>query len=363
MTLASPPPRPRPVIAAMAAYRPPLEGRRGAALRLDFNERSGPAPVAAMAALRALAGESVAAYPEYEAYERRLARWLGVAESCVLPTNATDEGIQVVALTFVDPGQKVLLAEPTFAMFRVYAQISGAQVVSVPYVEPDLAFPADLFLHHLATDMDIRVAVLVDPNNPTATDLDSELVARVCATRPDVAVLVDEAYGAFTRRTSIPLIARHANLIVSQTFSKAHGLAGLRIGHLVSCADNIAALRKVRSPYSVNIAAMAAAAALMDQEVEDRDPYVRQCLEGRDLLAAGLRVRGIRVRRAGANFVLADFGAAAAAVGSALRAHGVLVRDRSSDPGLAGHVRITAAPPDDIAGFFEVLDRIAPTWR
>ncbi len=259
------PPRPRRAIEAMPAYRPPLEGRRGK-LRLDFNERTEGAPFACLEALRALGPEALAAYPEYGPYVARLAAHLGVEPGEVLPTNATDEAIQVVVQTYVDPGDRVLLAIPTFAMFSVYARIAGAELVEVPY-DPAaaLAFPEAAYLRALGEDPRIRLAVLVDPNNPTATELDPALVARVCEARPDVPVHHDEAYGAFTGRTAVPLVRTHRNLNVSQTFSKAHGLAGLRIGHLVSGAENIAALGKVRSPYSVNVAARAAAAALLEE--------------------------------------------------------------------------------------------------
>jgi histidinol-phosphate aminotransferase len=268
------PPRPRAAIVAMPAYRPPLEGRRGK-LRLDFNERTEGAPPAAMRALAALSAEDVAAYPEYGPYLARLARALGLRPDEVLPTNATDEAIQVVIQTYVDPGARMLVAVPTFAMFLVYARIAGVEVVEVPFEGERREFPEAAYLARLREDPRVRLAVLVDPNNPTATDLPAGLVERACAARPDVPVLVDEAYGAFTGRSAVPLIGLCPNLIVSQTFSKAHGLAGLRIGHLVSCAANVSALSKVRSPYSVNVAAMAAASSLLEEESRDREEVSR----------------------------------------------------------------------------------------
>jgi len=362
----------------MPAYRPPLEGRRGL-LRLDFNERTEGAPLDALLALARLAAEgaeAVAAYPEYGPYVSKLAHALGVRPDEVLPTNATDEAIQVVVQTYADAGTRMLLAAPTFAMFQVYARIAGVEPVEVPYEGPRMDFPEEAYLARLAADASIRIAVLVDPNNPTATDLPVGFVERVCRARPDVAVLVDEAYGAFTGRSAIPLVRDLPNLIVSQTFSKAHGLAGLRIGHLVSQAANIAALAKVRSPYSVNVAAMAAAGALLDAEVRDRrevsrslpmpphgpagEPraYVERAAEGMRILLEGLEARGIPVVRSGANFVLTRVGAEHASLVRALRERGVLVRDRSSDRGLEGHVRFTAGPPDHVRLLLETIDRI-----
>lgn len=352
-------PRPRRAVEEMPAYRPPLEGRRGL-LRLDFNERTEGAPESALAAVRALGAEALAAYPEYGPYVAKLAAHLGVASGEVLPTNATDEAIQTAVLTYVDAGARVLMAAPTFAMFAVYARIAGAEVVEVPYAAGSLDFPEEEYLRILRTDASVRLAVLVDPNNPTATPLDRALVARVCEVRPDVPVLLDEAYGPFTGRSAVPLIARFENLIVSQTFSKAHGLAGLRIGHLISCAENVAALAKVRSPYSVNVAGMAAAAALIDDPREPR-AFVERALEGRRALEEGFAARGIPVVRAGANFVLARFGGDHAGAAAALKRRGVLVRDRSSDRGLAGCVRVTAGPPEHAARFLTALDDVFRT--
>lgn len=347
-------PAPRRAIAAMPAYRPPLEGRRGL-LRLDFNERTAPPHPDVLAALGRLSGEALAAYPEYGPYRARLARYLGVEPEQTLPVNATDEAIQTVMLTYLEPGRLLVLAEPTFAMFRVYATIAGGEVASVAYPR-DLSFPEDAFLAALA-DERVAVAVLVDPNSPTGTPVPHAAIARIASARPGLPVLVDEAYGAFTGRTAIDLVRAHPNLIVSQTFSKAHGLAGLRIGHLVGHPDVIADLSKVRSPYSVNVAAMAAAEAIMalGREAEP-GPYVEEALAARRGLAEGLLGRGISVRGGAANFVLVDLGERCAEVVAGLRARGILIRDRSGDPGLAGCARISTGTREEIARFFDALD-------
>lgn len=348
-----PHPLPRLAVREMPAYRPPLEGRRGL-LRLDFNERTIGAPRAALEAIARLDPEAVAAYPEYGPYVTRLARRLGVAADQVLPTNATDEAIQVAVQTYVDAGDEVVLPSPTFAMFAVYARVAGAILVEVPFRRepaPDgarLAVDEEAYLAALARPR-VRLAVLVDPNNPTATPLPPGFVERACAARPDVPVLVDEAYGAFVGRTAIGLVPRHPNLLVSQTFSKAHGLAGLRIGHLVSQAANIAALAKVRSPYSVNVAALAAAAALLDLPPEGEPAtFVAQALEGRRRLVDGLRAMGVPLLGEDANFALARLGADLEPVLARLREAGILVRDRSRDRGLAGCVRATAGTPEQV---------------
>jgi len=353
-------PKPREVIQKMAAYRPPLEGRRGL-LRLDFNERTEGAPIEAIQALASITPDDLATYPEYSPYIKVLSESLGVGEDCVLPTNATDEAIQVVMLTYLDAGDKVLLASPTFSMFAIYAQISGAEVVEVPYNPETLEFPSELYLEALQ-DPSIKLAVAVDPNNPTATSVDPAVLRKICETRPDIPVLVDEAYGSFTGRTAIPMTETYSNLIVCQTFSKAFGLAGLRIGHLVSCPENIANLSKVRSPYSVNLAAMAAAEALIKAGAEKiPGTFVAKAMKGREMLVRGLEERGFPIRSVGANFVLTHVGSEHKALCQALRDRGILVRDRSSDRGLDGCVRVSAGSSEQMEQFFSTLDAIFST--
>ncbi|MHC4829274.1 MAG: pyridoxal phosphate-dependent aminotransferase [Planctomycetota bacterium] len=348
-------PRPRPTIEALPPYRPPLEGRRGL-LRLDFNERTVAPHPATLEALAAIAGEDLAAYPEYGSYTEQLARYLGVDPVNVLPTNATDEAIQTVMLTYAEPGEGVLLCEPTFAMFRVYAGIAGAKVHAVRYPE-DLSFPLEAYREAMRATDALKVAVIVDPNNPTTTDVGLDAIEAVCRERPDVTVFVDEAYGAFTGRTAIPLIARYPNLVVSQTFSKAHGLAGLRIGHLVACQEAIAALSKVRSPYSVNVAAMAAASAIMAlPREEEPGHFVAEVHTNRPRLVQALTDRGLHVKRASANFCLVEVGESVGALVGALRQGGVLVRNRSNDPGLDGCFRVSVGTAAQIDAFLEVLD-------
>jgi histidinol-phosphate aminotransferase len=155
-------------------------------------------------------------------------------------------------------------------------------------------------------------------------------------------VLVDEAYAEFSGRTLIgPALDRHRNLVVGRTFAKAHGLAALRIGALIAHPDTLAPFRRTLPPFSVNICAVRALEAALGDRTH-LDGYVRQSNESRRLIYATCTRLGLRFWHSEANFVLVEVGSDSAAVVAAVAAHGVLIKDRSHQPGCAGCVRITA---------------------
>ncbi len=346
---------PRKAILDMAPYSPPSSGREGK-LRLDFNENTlGCSPRVLAALIEKLSQEQLSIYPEYEATRRALSEFFQVPETQFAFTNGTDEAIQVLVHTYVGEGDEVLVLHPSYAMYRFYAEVAGARVREIPYRAGDLAFPVEELI--AAVTPATRAVLISNPNNPTGTAIGIGDVVRIVEAAPGAAVLIDEAYYDFYGVTALGLIGQYANLFVSRTFSKAHGLAALRAGVLFSQAGNVAYLRKSQSPYSVNtVAAIAVRAAVEDREYLAN--YVRQALEARELLYQGFERRGIRYWRSQGNFVLFEAGPRSIEIRDALRARGVLVRDRSYE--LAGTVRVTAGTPQQVERFFAELDEV---WR
>jgi histidinol-phosphate aminotransferase len=347
--------KPRQAILDMAPYSPPSSGREGK-LRLDFNENTlGCSPRVLAALLEKLSAEQLSIYPEYEATRAALSRYFQVPDSRFVFTNGTDEAIQVLVHAFVGEGDEALILHPSYAMYRFYAQVAGARVRELPYRNPDLAFPVEELI--AAVTPATRAILISNPNNPTGTAIGLPEIERILEAAPDAAVLIDEAYYDFCGVTALPLIGRHPNLFVSRTFSKAHGLAALRAGVLFSQEHNVALMRKSQSPYSVNaVAAIAVRAAVEDSEY--LAGYVRQALEARERLYEGFDRRGIRYWRSQGNFVLFEAGARSIEIRDALRARGVLVRDRSYE--LPGTVRVTAGTPAQVEHFFAALDEVWP---
>jgi len=321
----------------LAPYAAPEEGREGK-LRLDFNENTVGCSPAVLRALRRVTAEQLAIYPEYEKSTLRLARSFGVRPTEMLLTNGVDDALRLLMETFVEPGSTVLIPEPTFSMYRFFSQVAGARVEVVRY-DDQMRFPLDATLRALKRSP--RILFLSNPNNPTGTLLDLAALEQILDAARRTLVLVDEAYFEFARVTALPWIRRRSNLVVSRTFSKAPGLAAVRLGALFA-QDHLAdVMRRAFTPYPVNtLALVAAEAALGDQDFLRR--YVREVLESRRELAQGLGKLGARVFPSGANFVLADLGRGASALVRRLARRGILLRDRASDFGRDGFVRITA---------------------
>ena len=344
--------KPRDAVVRMAPYSPPTAGREGK-LRLDFNENTvGCSPAVVRALASAVTQERLTIYPEYEATRAALSSFFGVPEQLFLLTNGTDEAIQVLVNTYVDDEQESIVLTPSYAMYRFYAEVAGARVIDLPYRPADLAFPVEELMARVTPST--RAILIANPNNPTGTGIGVEAIEAILQRAPQAAVLIDEAYYEFCGVTALPLIARYGNLFVSRTFSKAYGLAGLRIGCLFSQAANVQYLHKAQSPYSVNIlAAIAARAAVADTAYVDQ--FVHLALRARELLYAGFEQRDIAPYKSHGNFVLFRAGEKSIAIRDALRERGVLVRDRSYE--ISGCVRVTAGTPAQVARFFEALDQ------
>ncbi len=309
------------------AYRPPLVGRTG--MRLDFNENTVGCSPRVLARLRSLDAELLARYPEREPVEKEVAGYLGLDPAQVLLTNGVDEAIHLLSSTYLNPGDEALIVVPTFAMYAIFAEAEGARVVEVRAVD-NFEFPAQDLLAQL--NPRTRLIAVANPNNPTGAAVAGNVLIQIAQAAPQAAVLVDEAYFEFHGETLIDHPRQIENLFVARTFSKAYGLAGLRIGVLAGEARQMAMVRRVASPYNVNAAALAVLPeALQDQEYVSR--YVAQVLSNRDKLQQELGNLGLDYWPSHANFVLVRIGSAHAEFVQALRNRGILVRDRHADPG------------------------------
>jgi histidinol-phosphate aminotransferase len=356
----------RAAVRNLHAYKPPLAGRIG--LRLDFNESTVGCSPRVLAQLRTLDAELLARYPEREPVEKKAANFLGLDPAQVLLTNGVDEAIHLLCSTYLDAGDEALIVVPTFAMYAIFAQAEGARVVEVRAGD-NFTFPATDLLARL--NRRTRLIAVANPNNPTGAAVAGDVLMEVARAAPQAAVLVDEAYFEFhgetllgralIESTTIDPTKQIDNLFVARTFSKAYGLAGLRIGILAGDARQMAMVRRVASPYSVNAAALAVLPeALRDQEYVAR--YVAQVRMNREKLQEELGRLGLRYWPSQANFVLVRIGPMHAEFVRALRDRGILVRDRHTDPGCEGCVRLTVGTDEHtqilIDALREVVERL-----
>ena len=332
--------RPRAAVERMHEYHPPLAGREG--LRLDFNENTVAPSPRVQAVLQRVAAASLTRYPEREPVERIVAGHFGLQPEAVLLTNGVDEALHLVCETYLEPDDEVIVVTPTFSMYRLYAEMTGAAVHSVQ-ATPDLQFPYDNLTAAISNRT--RLIMLASPNNPTGATADSDFLLQIAAAHPQTALLVDEAYIHFHGDSVLNQTAQTENLIVARTFSKAYGLAGLRIGLLAAHPDAMRFIRKVSSPYNVNSVAL----ECLPEALAD-EPYIRwyadQVAQSLALAQQELTNMGVSFYPSHANFILMHVGAKHRELVEAMRRRGVLVRDRSSDPGCAGCVRITLGAVD-----------------
>ncbi len=327
--------RPRQAVERMHEYHPPLAGREG--LRLDFNENTFAPSPRVQAVLQRIAAETLTKYPERHHVERTVAKHFGLADEAVLLTNGVDEAIHLICETYLEPQDEVVIATPTFSMYALYAEATGARVREVQ-ADRSLQFPYKEIQQ--AIQPSTRVIMLASPNNPTGAVVETSFLLELAAATPQAALLVDEAYYHFHGESVLSATVTVPNLFVARTFSKAYGLAGLRIGLLVGHPDAMRFVRKVSSPYNVNsIALECLPEALADEAYISW--YAGQVLQGRAAAELALRKLGVPYWPSHANFILMDIGGKHKEFVAAMRQQGVLVRDRSSDPGCDGCVRIT----------------------
>jgi histidinol-phosphate aminotransferase len=221
-------------------YEAPADGRSGK-IRLDFNENTSGCSPAVLHALGKLTARQIAMYPEYQAPTKRLARHFRVRPEELLLTNGGDDALRVFFDTFVEPDTSILICEPTFPMYRYYAEIAGARICALRY-GANMEFPIDEVIADLRKGP--RVLFIANPNNPTGTLLrEKELRSILQAARRTV-VVMDEAYSEFCDFSAVPWIQKYPHLFVARTFSKVAGLASFRLGAVIASERSLALVRR-----------------------------------------------------------------------------------------------------------------------
>ncbi|MGA2752539.1 MAG: histidinol-phosphate transaminase [Terracidiphilus sp.] len=328
-------PAPRLRVQAMKEYHPPLGNRD--AMRLDFNENTLECSPRVRETLAQISSGALTRYPEREPVEAIVAAHLGLRAEQVALTNGVDEAIHVLFETFLEAGDEVLMPVPTYTMYEVYASATDARVVAVQAAD-DLQFPFERLM--AAITPRTKVIAVANPNSPSGSVATRAQLLELARRAPQAVMLVDEAYFHFFGETVMDLVGTLPNLVVARTFSKAYGVAGLRLGLLAGPVELMRWVRRVLSPYSVNSLAL----ACLPPALEDTaylDWYVGEVLAARAEFEAALDAAKVRHWPSGANFVLVEIGGQHEEFVRLMRDAGVLVRDRSSDSGCDGRVRIT----------------------
>ncbi len=350
-------PIPRARVQAMKEYHPPLGNRD--AMRLDFNENTVACSPRVREVLGRISAGDLTRYPERAPVERIVADHLGVGPEQAVLTNGVDEAIHVLFETFLDAGDELLLPVPTYTMYEVYASATDARTVTVQ-AAGDLHFPFERIMRAITPRT--KIIAIANPNSPSGSIAAREQIIGIAQRAPQAVVLVDEAYFHFYGETVIDLVDAVPNVVVARTFSKAYGLAGLRLGVLVGSVESMHWIRRVLSPYSVNSLALACLPAALE-DTTYLNWYVGEVNAARAEFAAALDAAGLRRWPSHANFILVEIGAKHAEFVRLMSAGGVLVRDRSNDPGCDGFVRITIGTREQMSHAAGVFNRTLETLR
>jgi len=342
----------------MNHYQKPPELYDG--LRLHQNENTGGCSPRVLEAIAKLRADQMGFYPPYAGAIAAVARYLGVPEERITLVNGLDEGIMALAVAYLRPSvggpvPEAVVPEPAFEIFRFDTAVAGGTLVQV-MPRPDFSFPLEDVVKAITERT--RVVFLTNPNNPTGVSMPLSAIRTLSACVPrDAVVLVDEAYAEFAGVSFIAELDSYPNVIVGRTFSKAFGLAGLRIGCLVGDADTMDPIRRAIPVYSVNVAAAAAIQAALD-DLEHLNGYLRQVDESKALLYAACDRLGLKYVKSDSNFVLVCAGGRTDALVKGAFARGVYIRDRSTEPGCAGCIRIGAGIVEHTKRCIAVMEEV-----
>jgi histidinol-phosphate aminotransferase len=335
----------------------------GPGLRLHLNENTGGCAANVLDAIRRVDPRDVSTYPSYPELIRACARHFKVDPEWILLTNGLDEGILMAAVGHIARARahdaETIVPLPAFDPYPNATAAVGATAIRIP-AERDYVFQIDAVLQAITPRT--RIIFLNTPNNPTGQLIAAADVRRVAEAAPRAIVLVDEAYIEFGGDTFLSELAAHRNVLVGRTFSKAYGLAVMRVGVVIGQPAALDPLRMVTLPFNINGVAIAATLAAL----EDREflpAYARQVNESRQKIYAACERLGLTYWRSAANFVLVRVGDSVASFVQAMAARNVHVRDRSNDPSTPGCIRITAGVLEHTERAIDALESVVGSVR
>lgn len=327
-------------------------------VKLASNENPlGPSPLAIEAIRRAL--PELTRYPDGNGFalKQALSSRLGVSPAMITLGNGSNDILELVARAFVGRDDEVVFSEHAFAVYPIVTQAVGGRAVVVPARE----WGHDLDAMAAAVTPATRLVFIANPNNPTGTWIErAELEAFLARIREDVIVVLDEAYTEYVESGDMPngvdYLASYPNLLVSRTFSKAYGLAALRVGYGI-CDPAIAdAMNRVRQPFNVNSLALAAAVAtLADEDYLARSREVNR--QGMVQLEKGFAALDLQWIPSRGNFIAVDMGREAAPLFQALLREGVIVRP-VGNYGMPRHLRVSIGLPAENQRFLDALSKV-----
>ena len=330
-----------------------------ASIKINQNENPFDAPPEIkQETLRRLEKRKWSRYPDFipVSLQERLADFSSWQKDGVIAGNGSNELIQALLMVTIGEGKRVLISEPTFALYRQVTTVLGGDLTSVPLTK-DFQFDVESLAREIEqTKPD--VVILCSPNNPTGCVLSAEDLRRLLSIAPGL-VVIDEAYHEFAQRSAVPLLNEFDRLVVLRTFSKAMALAALRVGYLLASPELVTEIRKAVLPYNLNAFSQTAAEVAIDLYEAELLPLVRAIISERDRLFEELKkIQGLSPIKSDANFMIAKATVGPKQIFEELIKKDILVRDVSSYPMLSEYFRISVGTPEENDLLVEALKTI-----
>ena len=298
-------------------------------------------------------------YPEFvpASTTTALAKFTGWTADGILIGNGSNELIMAGLSVILGPGQKAVIPQPTFTLYKLLSSVFQANAIAVPLREADFGFDVDALAE---ASKDAAVTVICSPNNPTGAVLETDALKHILETTSGL-VFLDEAYHEFSGQTALKVLPAYPNLIVLRTFSKAMSMAGLRFGYMMAHPEVAREVHKAKLPYNVNVFTLTAAELVLERPGILQDAIQTLVAERQRLIEEVRQRPGVEAFNSSANFFLMRTPRSAREVFDALYAQGVLVRDVSSYPMLDRVLRVTAGTPEENNRFLAALDKALET--
>ena len=346
----------KPAVRALRAYT--LSPHR-ASVKLNQNENPWDAPAEIKEeVLRRFAARKWSRYPDFvpASLNEKLAQFAGWNEDGIIAGNGSNELIQAVLMVAVGPGKRVLISEPTFALYKQIATVLGGEVETV-LLQPDLTYDIDALLQAIKQKQP-DVTIICSPNNPTGCVLEATDSRRLLRESSGLLV-IDEAYHEFAQQSVVPLLNEFENLIVLRTFSKAMAFAALRVGYLLASPELVREIRKAVLPYNLNAFSQMVAEVAVEKYPTLLGPTVEAIIAERERLFCAIsEIRGLAPLKSKANFMVVRAERDPKQIFNELLKRDILVRDVSGYPMLSSYFRFSVGTPEENDRLLQALHEI-----
>lgn len=346
----------KPAVRALRAYT--LSPHR-ASVKINQNENPWDAPAEIKdEVLRRFAAREWSRYPDFvpASLQERLASFANWKEDGVIAGNGSNELIQALLMVATGPGKRVLISEPTFALYKQVATVLGGEVETV-LLTPELAYDVPALLETIQGRQP-DVTIICSPNNPTGCVIEAADLRRVLEVSRGL-VVIDEAYHEFAQQSAVPLLNEHKNLIVLRTFSKAMAFAALRVGYLLASPELVREIRKAVLPYNLNAFSQLAAEIAIEKYPALLGPMAEAIIGERERLYTSVsQIGGLRPVKSKGNFMVVKADREPKQIFSELLKRDILVRDVSGYPMLSEYFRFSVGTPEENDRLLSALNEI-----